>query len=146
VALFACSSVPTPGEEKFEVFRGTNLAHWLSQSRQRGAEREQFITKADIEAVAEMGFDHVRLPIDEEQMWDENGNRHDDAFQLMENCIDWSLENDLRVIVDLHILRSHHFNAEEKPLWTDPAEQEKFYDYGAICRPHFQNIPTHGCL
>jgi endoglucanase len=128
VSLFACSSVPTPSEVKFEVFRGTNLAHWLSQSRQRGAEREQFITKADIEAVAEMGFDHVRLPIDEEQMWDENGNRHDDAFQLMENCIDWSAENDLRVIVDLHILRSHHFNAAEKPLWTDPTEQEKFYD------------------
>ncbi len=128
VSLFACSSVPTPTKEKFEVFRGTNLAHWLSQSSQRGAERGQFITQADIEAVAEMGFDHVRLPIDEEQMWDENGNRYDEAFQLMENCIDWSIENDLRVIVDLHILRSHHFNAEEKPLWTDPAEQEKFYD------------------
>lgn len=128
VSLFACSSVPAPEEENFEVFRGTNLAHWLSQSGQRGVEREQFITRADIEAIAEMGFDHVRLPIDEEQMWDENGNRYDDAFQLMENCIDWCAENDLRVIVDLHILRSHHFNAEEKPLWTDPVEQEKFYD------------------
>jgi len=32
----------------------------------------------------------------------------------------------LRVVVDLHILRSHHFNAKDKPLWTNPAEQEKF--------------------
>ncbi len=126
--LFSCQNNTTQKDEKFEIFRGTNVAHWLSQSRARGAEREQFITEADIAAIANMGFDHVRLPIDEEQMWDDNGNRHDDAFQIMENCINWCRENDLRVIVDLHILRSHHFNAEEKPLWTDPAEQEKFYN------------------
>jgi endoglucanase len=123
--IFGCQP-KTP--EKFEVFRGTNIAHWLSQSRTRGVDRELFFTKADVIVCAEMGFDHLRLPIDEEQMWDENGARHDDAFLLMTNCIDWCIENNLRVIVDLHILRSHHFNADVKPLWTDPAEQEKFYD------------------
>lgn len=114
--------------DKFEVKRGTNVAHWLSQSRARGAERENFLKKEDIQNIAKMGFDHVRLPIDEEQMWDENGARHADAFQIMTNCINWCAENNLRVIVDLHILRSHHFNAKEKPLWTDVKEQEKFYD------------------
>ena len=113
---------------KFTVKRGTNLAHWLSQSKVRGKEREKFITVVDIQDIAQMGFDHVRLPIDEEQMWDENGNRHDDAFLLMTNCIDWCAENNLRVIVDLHILRSHYFNADVKPLWTDKKEQEKFID------------------
>lgn len=112
----------------FEVFKGTNIAHWLSQSDRRGSERISFFTQADVEKIAELGFDHIRLPIDEEQMWDENGNRHQDAFSLMEKCVEWCIESKLRVIVDLHILRSHHFNAEEKPLWTDPAEQEKFFD------------------
>jgi len=128
VTLFSCQSNTTKTTEKFEVKRGTNVAHWLSQSEKRGAEREKFITKQDIQNIAEMGFDHVRLPIDEEQMWDKNGNRHDDAFQIMINCIDWCAENNLRVIVDLHILRSHHFNLDEKPLWTDVAEQKKFYN------------------
>ena len=76
MALFSCQP-----EEKFAINRGTNIAHWLSQGSRRGEEREQFITKKDIEDIALMGFDHVRLPIDEEQMWDENGARHDDAFQ-----------------------------------------------------------------
>ncbi len=125
---FACQTKAPQEVEKFEVFRGTNVAHWLSQSRKRGADRENFLKKEDIQNIANLGFDHVRLPIDEEQMWDENGIRHDDAFLIMTNCIDWCAEYNLRVIVDLHILRSHHFNAEEKPLWTDPAEQEKFYD------------------
>ena len=126
--LFSCQSNTTKTTNNFEVKRGTNVAHWLSQSSKRGLERENFLIKHDIQNIAEMGFDHVRLPIDEEQMWDENGNRHDDAFQIMVNCINWCAEYNLRVIVDLHILRSHHFNADEKPLWTDSAEQEKFYD------------------
>jgi endoglucanase len=44
----------------------------------------------------------------------------------MQNCLDWCQEEGLRVVVDLHILRSHHFNEDVKPLWTDPAEQDKF--------------------
>lgn len=124
--LFACQNEPQQPEEKFEVFRGTNAAHWLSQSNNRGIERQEFFTEADVENIAQMGFDHIRLPIDEEQMWDEEGNRHEAAFELMTNCIEWCAANNLRVIVDLHILRSHHFNADEKPLWTDPAERQKF--------------------
>ena len=61
-------------------------------------------------------------------MWDENGKRDEDAFEIMHDAIRWSLDNDLLVVIDLHILRSHHFNAEEKPLWTEPAEQERFFD------------------
>ena|GEM_PF-4860898 len=99
--VISCSPKIDQSIQNFEVFRGTNLAHWLSQSDAR-AEREQFITRADIQAIAEMGFDHIRLPVDEEQMWDENGDRHDDAFNLMQNCIDWCAEENLRVIVDLH--------------------------------------------
>ena len=30
------------------------------------------------------------------------------------------------MVLDLHILRSHYFNADIKPLWTDRKEQDKF--------------------
>jgi endoglucanase len=129
--LSSCSVNPVKqitNEDKFVVDLGTNVAHWLSQSKNRGIDRAEFFTEKDVEVIASLGFDHIRLPVDEEQLWDEQGNRYEDAFLLMTNCIDWCLKNNLRVIVDLHILRSHHFNAAEKPLWTDPAEQEKFYD------------------
>lgn len=114
--------------DSFEIKRGTNIAHWLSQSDRRGAERERFFTKDDVDYIAQLGFDHVRIPIDEEQMWDEEGKRHQEAFQLLENALRWCHDNDLRAIVDLHILRSHHFNAEEKPLWTEPEAQDRFID------------------
>ena len=134
VCLFipACQNLKTDKEsgsfpyDSFEIMRGTNIAHWLSQSERRGDERESFITEKDIKFIDSLGFDHIRLPIDEEQMWDETGRRNEDAFTLLDNCLDWSQKAGLRVIVDLHILRSHHFNEDVKPLWTDPAEQDKF--------------------
>ncbi len=110
----------------FSVKRGTNIAHWLSQSDRRGNDRASFFTRKDVDYIHGAGFDHIRIPIDEEQMWDENGKRNGDAFELLKNSLSWCQEFGLRAIVDLHILRSHHFNAKEKPLWTVPAEQDKF--------------------
>jgi endoglucanase len=55
------------------------------------------------------------LPVDEEQLWDEAGKKESEAFQLLHNAIGWCQKN-LRVVVDLHILRSHHFNERETPV------------------------------
>ncbi len=115
-------------QDKFEVKKGINIAHFLSQSKKRGAERNDFFVKEDVEKIAGLGFDHIRLPIDEVQMWDENQKRHAEAFRLMEKTIALAIDNNLKVIVDLHILRSHHFNAATKPLFTDPIEQQKFFN------------------
>lgn len=122
--------------------KGTNLAHWLSQTRRTGEERRNFITEKDIAYIAELGFDHVRMPIDEMHMWDEQGKRDEGAFETLHDSIRWSLARDLKVVVDLHILRSHHFNAAEKPLWTDPAEQERFVSLWRDLSNALRNYPT----
>ena len=118
----ACQKAP----KHFEIHRGTNISHWLSQSDKRGDARRAWFTEADVKWLAEIGFDHLRIPIDEEQMWDENGKRHAEAFELLNFGLDWCAKYGLRAVVDLHILRSHYFNAKIKPLWTDSNEQEKF--------------------
>jgi len=110
----------------FSIKRGTNIAHWLSQSNRIGDERSSFFTQKDIAFIKSTGFDHIRLPVDEQQLWDSAGKRYDDAFQLLGNCLKWANRAGLRVVLDLHILRSHHFNEAEKPLWTKPAAQDKF--------------------
>lgn len=137
------SQAASSTDDTFFVTKGTNVAHWLSQSKRIGQEREQYFTEDDVKAIAEMGFDHIRLPVDEEQLWDESGQRHDDAFSLLEKCINWSIDSKLRVIVDLHILRSHHFNADVKPLWTEAAEQEKFFDLWRDLSKTLKQFPNH---
>jgi len=111
---------------QFEIRRGTNISHWLSQSDKRGEAQRAWFTEKDVKYIASLGFDHIRLPADEEQLWDERGNKEKEAFELLHSAINWCKDNRLRVVVDLHILRSHHFNAKDKPLWTDPNAQERF--------------------
>jgi len=130
--LFLCYSsqvlARSANPSGFVIKRGVNASHWLSQSERRGAEREAFFTRKDVAYIASIGFDHIRLPIDEEQMWDEQLRPNEEAFRLLSSALDWCQEYKLRVIVDLHILRSHHFNEGDRPLWTQPAAQERLFD------------------
>src|SRR6476620_1730413 len=111
----------------FVIKRGTNISHWLSQSDARGEERKNYFTEKDVKYLAGLGFDHLRIPIDEMQLWHENGEKDEEAFSLLQNALDWCAKYKLKAVVDLHILRSHYFNAKVKPLWTQPAAQERFF-------------------
>lgn len=98
-------------ENNFKIRRGTNLSHWLSQSEERGEARKQHIQEDDYERLASLGFDFVRIPIDEVQFWDEEGNKLPEAWDLLTESLDFCGKYNLRAIVDLHIIRSHYFNA-----------------------------------
>lgn len=130
VFVFAASAQtvaePAPASAGvFSIKRGTNIAHWLSQSNRRGTERAAFFTQKDVQFIKSSGFDHIRLPVDEEQLWDANEKREEDAFRLLNNCLQWASDAGLKVVLDLHIIRSHYFNAQENALWTKKEEQDK---------------------
>jgi endoglucanase len=126
----------------FRIEKGTNISHWLSQSSRRGQEREAFFQRDDVEYLASLGMDHLRFPVDEEQMFDEAGNKEAEAFALLHNALGWCREYGLRAIVDLHILRSHHFNEDEKPLWTDPEEQAQFIELWQVFSDELAQYPN----
>ena len=142
--VFSCVQKDSSGNpDKFEIKSGIGLAYWLSQSdRHEHYDRETYITEKDIESIAEMGFDHVRLPVDEVQLWDEEGTRLNDGFRLMNSCINWCIKRNLRVVVDLHTTRSHHFNNPVRPLWTDSLEQQKFVDIWRDLSSVLRNYPN----
>jgi endoglucanase len=127
---------------EFTLKTGVNVSHWLSQSDKRGKERENLITKADFDTIASMGFDHVRIPVDEVQLWDSAGRKEKEAFRLLHSAINWAIDNSLRVIVDLHVIRSHHFIAESNPLWTDSTEQEKLVDIWSQLSRELKQYPN----
>lgn len=146
LAIYACQPATTeteqPSFDEFTLHRGTNISHWLSQSDQRGEERRTFFTQDDVKYLNGLGFDHLRIPVDEEQLFDVSGQPEPEAFELLTNSLDWCQQAGLRAIVDLHILRSHHFNEQEKPLWTNPAEQDKFMEFWRILSDSLSSYPT----
>jgi len=110
----------------FKIQRGVNIAIWLSQTETRGEARKQAFTEKEVKQLAEWGFDHFRLPVDEVQLFHEDGTLDMETMQLAENVIKWCKKYHLKVIFDLHILRSHYFNSnKENILFTSETEQER---------------------
>ena len=129
---------------KLRLNKGTNISHWLSQSDARGTERKQSFSEEDCRFLAGLGLDHLRLPLDEEQLWDENGKQHTEAWELLHMAIDWCLENGLNVVLDLHILRSHYFNADtsDKTLFTNEDELKRFARFWRELSDEFSYLPV----
>ena len=77
LALTACTTKSEKNNEvnNFTIQRGTNLSHWLSQSEERGEQRLKHIQEDDFARLDSLGFDFVRIPIDEVQFWDEKGEK-----------------------------------------------------------------------
>lgn len=126
----------------FEIKRGVNIAYFLSQSTHRGNTRARYFTAKDIQTIKEYGFDHIRLPIDEEQMFKTDGSLDATAFDLLKWTIDCCIQNDLKVIIDMHILRSHHFTSGSNSLFTDKAAQEYFYDLWRKISAELHDFPN----
>jgi len=114
----------------FSVHRGVNVSHWISQVGGRDRSDDSFFNETDLERIKELGFDHIRLPVDEVEMFDDDGQPIEWAFQQIDMALRSCEELGLKVILDLHTVRTHHFNAlnmgETKSLFTDPAAQETF--------------------
>lgn len=106
----------------FTIHRGTNVFEFA----------ENFYYPARLDAsgaqqIKAMGFDHVRLPVSEENLYTRAGKANLTAFDDLEATICACSQTGLRVIVDLHTLYSHMFTDERTPrLFTDPAEEARF--------------------
>lgn len=155
IALLSCSTNSKSQESTetdtlpknpagFVINRGINISHWLSQEYIKN-QRKTFFTKDDVRLLDSLGFDHIRLPIDEENLWDENGKPIAESFDLLKKAIKWCLEYNIRVVVDLHIIRSFYFNAgnegKENDLFTNPKEQKKFYTLWETLSDSLTNFP-----
>lgn len=113
--------------DNFEINTGINIASWLSIPKYTGAQRLAFFQERDVELLASLGFDHIRLCVDEEQLWQADGMKiQTEGFDLLHDAIRWCIKHDMRVIVDLHTTRNHRFTNTENTLFTDPSEPAKF--------------------
>ena len=148
----AFTTTAVPGQQQaatpagFELKWGVNLSHWLSQCF-GWSHRDTFITEKDIAFIASAGYDHVRIPIDEAELWKADGNPSEDSFGYLTRCLDWCAKHNLRAIVDLHILKSHYFNAAVEggkiTLWSDPAAQEQFLKLWADISGRLKKYPVN---
>ena len=111
--------------KRFEGFqKGVNLGGWISQYYRRDEEYfNTFITEEDIEEIAALGFDHVRVPVDYNVLEDEEGNVLEAGFKHLEDCRRWCADRGLNMLIDLHECYGYSFD----PL-KDMDRRAFFYD------------------
>jgi hypothetical protein len=89
--------------------------------------RENYVQEKDIQAIAEWGYDHVRLPFHYDVLYDlKSGAFREDGFELIDRFLGWCRQCGLYVILDMHAApgaQSHANIADsdgEARLWTEP--------------------------
>lgn len=77
---------------KFEGFeKGINLGGWLSQNTLTKEHMDSFIKESDIEKIASMGVDHIRLPIDYSVIETEDCEDIESGYTYIDNCLPASI-------------------------------------------------------
>lgn len=111
--------------------RGVNLGGFLSQCNHEISHYESFIGKDDIARIAQMGFDHVRLPIDYNVLETDEGEKKENGYVYVDNMVKAAADNGLDIILDLHKAYGYDFNfagTEENSLFKNDNLQQRFVD------------------
>ena len=133
---------------KFEGFqKGVNLGGWISQFAKYDIEHfETFITEKDIEEIAALGFDHVRVPVDYNVLEEEDGTPIPGGFRYLQNCRQWCEKNGLNMLIDLHECYGYSFDPLKKGMdrrkfFYDEALQERFLKLWKLLAETFKDYP-----
>jgi len=110
--------------------KGVNLGGWFSQCDYSEERLNNFITEADFEKIADLGFDHVRIPIDYNVIQNPDGTMRPDGLGRIDAALALCDKYGLRAVLDLHKTPGYSFDAGEKEagFFESESYQERFYD------------------
>lgn len=94
--------------------------------------QKNYVKEADIKAIKEWGFDHIRLPFHYKVFYDPTTDQFlEDGFDLLDDFIRWCKKYDLMIILDMHATpgAQNHLNISDSDgtarLWTEPEPYQK---------------------
>ena len=111
--------------------KGVNLGGWLSQCAEYTYNHyDTFITESDLDNVARLGFDHVRVPVDYNVIERGDNDYIEEGFKYIDSCVEWCRKNGLKMIIDLHKTYGYSFdpldNIDRVDFFTNEANIQRF--------------------
>ena len=86
-----------------------------------------YITRDDVENIAGLGADHIRLGFDQIVLEDDGGKPREVIFRLLEDFVSWCEEFGLNVVLNLHKAVGNYCDIpEEVTLLEDEGLQRRF--------------------
>jgi endoglucanase len=108
---------------------GFNLGGWLSQSDLSEDHVKNFITAEDFRRIARWGFNSIRLPVDAQWLFEDQGRGSlaKDRLKILKKVLDWSADAGLLTILDMHQVPWHSFAKPElENLWKNDEDLNSF--------------------
>jgi endoglucanase len=106
--------------------------------------RDRYITRADIQFLARVGFNSIRIPIDYQFFTPDNN----EGFTLLDRVVSWAQEAGLYVIIDMHAAPGGQTgtnidNSWGYPwLWESPESQQQTIDIWKRIAAHYSGSTT----
>lgn len=104
----SCSQAKT-NVTQFRIKKGVNIGNWLEDKYLKKEQLPYIFTVEDVDKLSLYGFDHVRLPVGEIVILNEDGTLKADVVNLIHQIIQRCNKNNMKVILDLHNIRKHYY-------------------------------------
>lgn len=114
--------------------------------------RDNYIQERDIDTIAKLGFNHVRLPFHYNLICPSGklGTSSEKGFQYLDNAIEWCKKRGLYVILDMHCVpgaansAGHGDSRGSNDFWNIESNQTLFYDVWKTIARRYKNEPWVG--
>ncbi len=113
--------------------------------------RRQYITEADIQRIAQLGFNSVRPALNARRLLTEGENPAyvDEGFELLDNLVAWCRKQGIYVILDMHAAPGGQTGAniddspnDQPELFTDKKNQDRLIALWVKIAARYKNEPT----
>ena len=88
---------PTEIENQIENLVGPEIAQGFWELY-----RENYVAQADIDQIAEWGFNHIRVPFHYKQFYNESGSELPIGYAIIDELITWCEPYNMYIILDMH--------------------------------------------
>lgn len=124
---FAKSSDATSASEpEFSIRKGINISEWMERENSLYEHLDTLFSHPKIDLLCSLGFDHIRIPVNESVLFDERLVYRNTELALLHDRIDYAIGKGLKVVLDLHQSRAHFFLNENNKLFSDSSAERHF--------------------
>ncbi len=104
---------------------------------------QTYITRRDIEYIASLGMDHIRLGFDQIVIEERPGIYRDVIWKVLDNFCSWCEEFNLNIVLNMHKAVGNYCDIQEAvALLDDEGLQNRFVDIWVAFEKHFANRPA----
>ena len=101
-----------------------------------------YITKRDVDYIAELGMDHIRLGFDQIVLEEKCGVYREEVLGILDDFIGWCEDAGLNVVLNLHKAVGNYCDIPEEVSLLESSElQERFLSLWLMLEKRYRNKP-----